>query len=87
MIRISRSDKDRLEKANLLKHRDKRKNQDPNYYVANREHMGRDKTYYVVEEPKIMVFLGLKKPSNNRNKKPYNNNSEYKQNYSKKPKT
>ena len=57
LIRVSRYDKDRLEKAGLLKH--KSKDQDPNFYVANREHTGRDKSYYVVENYDIMLFLGL----------------------------
>ena len=32
--------------------------QDANYTVTNREHVGRDKTIYVAEEPEIMLFLG-----------------------------
>lgn len=63
MIKITKTQKEALEKAGLIKYR-KVKNgievQSPNLYVANREHMGRDKTYYVVEEYKILQFLGLK---------------------------
>lgn len=63
MIRISKSEKEALEKAGLIKYRNTTKDgseiSPPNIYVANREHMSRSKTYYVVEEPKIMRFLGL----------------------------
>lgn len=78
MIKITKLQKEALEKAGLIKYR-KTKNgleiQSPNIYVANKEHLSRSKTYYVVEEPKIMKFLGLVKDKpyskfyNNKNKR------------------
>lgn len=62
MIKITKSQREALEKAGLIRYR-KVKNgievQAPNIYVANREHLSRSKCYYVVEEAKIMKFLGL----------------------------
>lgn len=58
---ISKRDMEKLRKAGLIK--EKTKNQDPNYYVANKQHT-KAKTYYIVEEYKIMVFLGYKKDKN-----------------------
>lgn len=59
MIRITRFQRDALESVGLLKYRRKGFNpQDQNFSVANKEHVSRDKTYYVVEEPEIMLFLG-----------------------------
>lgn len=58
MIKISKEERNNLEKYGLLKH--KRVGfhpQDPNFVVVNKEHVGRDKTTYVAEEPNIMVFL------------------------------
>ena len=60
MIKISRSQRDALESAGLLKYRRRGFNpQDQNFSVVNKEHVSRDKTYYVVEEPEIMLFLGF----------------------------
>lgn len=53
-----------LRKANLLKDRIIRDGsiiQDSNYYVANKEHMSRSKTYYIVEDYKLLKFLGYVK--------------------------
>lgn len=59
MIKISKSERDNLKRVGLLKDRKIGMNrQDANYTVANREHVGRDKTIYVTEEPEIMLFLG-----------------------------
>jgi hypothetical protein len=60
MIKISRSQRDALESVGLLKYRRRGFNpQDQNFSVVNKEHVSRDKTYYVVEEPEIMLFLGF----------------------------
>ena len=59
MIKISRSQRYALESVGLLKYRRRGYNpQDQNFSVVNKEHVSRDKTYYVVEEPEIMLFLG-----------------------------
>lgn len=89
MIRISKSQKEALENAGLIRYRkvkDGIEIESPNIYVANREHLSRSKTYYVVEEPKIMKFLGLwverpKKNKNNNKNKNFNNN--FNKNYNK----
>ena len=83
MIKISKGQREALENAGLIRYR-KVKNgievQSPNIYIASREHLSRSKTCYVVEEPKIMKFLGLWKD------KPYNKNKNHnnKNNYNKK---
>ena len=60
MIKISRSQRDALESVDLLEYRRIGNNhQDQNFSVVNKEHVSRDKTYYVVEEPEIMLFLGF----------------------------
>lgn len=60
MVKITRSQRDALESVGLLKYRRRGYNpQDQNFSVVNKEHVSRDKTYYVVEEPEIMLFLGL----------------------------
>lgn len=59
MLLISRRDKDKLENLGLLKHKRTGINyQDANFQVANREHPGRSKTYYVVENKEILTALG-----------------------------
>ena len=81
MIKISKSQRDALENAGLIRYRkvkDGIETESPNIYVANREHLSRSKAYYVVEEPKIMKFLGLwverpKKNKNNNKSKNFNN--------------
>ena len=84
MIRIDREDFDRLRKAGLIKF--KTTSSSPNFYICNKEHKGKSKTYYVVEDFKILRFLGrlpdTDKKNNNKNyKKPYNKN--YKNNSNK----
>lgn len=51
----------KLRKAGLIK--EKTRSGEPNYYVANKQHPSA-KTYYVVEEYKILIFLGYKKDKN-----------------------
>lgn len=85
MIKISKSQKEALENAGLIRYRkvkDGTEIQSPNIYVANREHLSRSKTYYVVEEPRIMKFLGLwvEKPKKNKNK---NFNNKFNKNHNK----
>ena len=59
MIKLSKYERKELERVGLLKNRQVGLNpQDANYTVTNREHVGRDKTIYVAEEPEIMLFLG-----------------------------
>lgn len=65
MIKVNKAQREALEKAGLLRHRITKNGkiiQDSNFYVANKQHCSRDKTWYVSEEYKIMVFLGLIKP-------------------------
>ena len=84
MIKISKSQKEALENAGLIRYRkvkDGIETESPNIYVANREHLSRSKAYYVVEEPKIMKFLGLwverpKKNKNNNKSKNFNKNKK-----------
>lgn len=78
MVKISRKQWEELNKAGLLQHRVTKKGKtvsDPNYYVANKQHNGNAKTYYVVETPKIMIALGYLKPKPNY--KPYVNNYKF----------
>lgn len=78
MIKITKSQKEALENAGLIRYRkvkDGVEIQSPNLYVANREHMSRSKTYYVVEEAKIMKFLGFWKDTPKKNKN-YNNKNK-----------
>ena len=63
MIKINRDDFDRLRKAGLIKF--KTHNSSPNFYICNKEHKGRSKTYYVVEEYPILKFLGRVKKNKN----------------------
>lgn len=77
MIKITKSQKEALENAGLIRYRkvkDGIEIQSPNIYVANREHMSRAKTYYVVEETKIMKFLGYWKDTSRKNKNHNNRN-------------
>lgn len=84
MIKISKSQREALENAGLIRYRkvkDGIETESPNIYVANREHLSRSKAYYVVEEPKIMKFLGLwverpKKNKNNSKNKNFNKNKK-----------
>ena len=80
LIRITKSEKEALENAGLIRYRKVKEGieiQSPNIYVANREHLSRSKTYYVVEEPKIMKFLGLWVDKPRKNKNHNNKNKNY----------
>lgn len=61
MIRISKTMRNELERVGLIKYKKIGYNaQDPNLVVTNREHVGKNaKTYYVVEEPEILIYLQL----------------------------
>lgn len=62
MIRITKQERDLLDKVGLIRYRRQFGNkilQDSNLVITNREHIGKNsKTYYIVEEPAIMKFLG-----------------------------
>ena len=86
MIKITKPQKEALEKAGLIRYRKVRNGveiESPNIYVANREHLSRSKTYYVVEEAKIMKFLGYWKDTGFKKNKNRNNNRNF-NNYKKK---
>ena len=60
MIRISRTEKEELDRLGLLRY--KKNGFDPveqNFVVANRTHKSRNKTYYVVEEQNILLKIHL----------------------------
>lgn len=59
MIAISNPQRKELEAVGLLRHRETRSNppQDPNFVVVNKEHRGKNKKTYVVEEFDVLVFL------------------------------
>lgn len=84
MIKITKSQRKALEEAGLIRYRKVKEGievESPNIYVASREHLSKSKTYYVVEEPKIMKFLGLwverpKKNKNNNKSKNFNKNKK-----------
>ena len=62
MIKISAEQMAALREAGLIKDKIVHGGnivQQNNYTTANKTHKGRAKTYYVVEEFKIMKFLGL----------------------------
>ena len=59
MILITKNERKALDEVGLLKYKKIGYNrQDQNFQVVNREHVGRDKSIYVTEEPEIMAFLG-----------------------------
>ena len=62
MIRITKQEREALDSVGLIRYRrqyGKNILQDSNLLVKNREHIGKNsKTYYVVEEPAVMKFLG-----------------------------
>lgn len=59
MILITKDQRAALDKVGLLKYKKIGINaQDQNFVVVNKEHMSRDKCYYVVESPEVMLFLG-----------------------------
>ena len=84
MIKITKSQRKALEEAGLIRYRKVKEGievESPNIYVASREHLSKSKTYYVVEEPRIMKFLGLwverpKKNKNNNKSKNFNKNKK-----------
>lgn len=61
MIRVSKSIRNELDKVGLLRYRKNGfSNVEPNIVVTNREHVGKNvKTYYVVEEPEILLYLQM----------------------------
>lgn len=86
MIKITKSQRKALEEAGLIRYRKVKEGievESPNIYVASREHLSKSKTYYVVEEPRIMKFLGfwVDKPKKNKN---HNKNKNFNNNYNKK---
>lgn len=61
MFPISKYEREKLDSVGLIQYRRVGRNpQDANITVANREHVSRDKTLYVVDEPNhgIKKFLG-----------------------------
>ena len=59
MILITKYERKALDEVGLLRYKRTGFNpQDQNFQVVNREHVGRDKSIYVTEEPEIMAFLG-----------------------------
>lgn len=59
MIKVSKYEREELERVGLLRHRKVGHNShDANFTVVNREHNGRSKKTYVEEDPEIMLFLG-----------------------------
>ena len=59
MILITKDERAALDNVGLLKYKKTGINaQDQNFVVVNKEHMSRDKSYYVVESPEVMLFLG-----------------------------
>lgn len=59
MICISKREREELERVGLLQHRRTGFNaQDANFTVVNREHLSRSKKTYVVEDEKILLYLG-----------------------------
>lgn len=62
MIKITKQEREELERVGLIRYRRQYGHkiiQDSNLVITNREHVGKNsKTYYVVEEPNILKFLG-----------------------------
>lgn len=59
MVKITKSEREALERVGLLRHKKVGYNAcDPSFYVANKEHTGRNKHTYIVESPEVMKFLG-----------------------------
>ena len=56
MKQISKKQKELLASVGLL--RDKRGTEEANYFVVNKTHGARAKSYYVMEENTILCFLG-----------------------------
>lgn len=58
--KITKEQWEELRKAGLIREKRKKNGiitQEPNFCIANRQHKSRAKTYFVVEEPRIMKFL------------------------------
>lgn len=96
--KISRQQWDELKKANLIKYRickEGRCVQEPNFYICNKTHKGSRKTYYVVEEKRILNFLkygtvkngGFKKHNNKFNGKNDDRQKVYQRNFKEKQNT
>lgn len=62
MKQINKSQKELLASVGLL--RDKRGAEEANYFVVNKTHGARAKSYYVMEENVILCFLGDFKSAN-----------------------
>lgn len=76
MIKITKSEREALEKVGLLRHKKVGYNAcDPSFYVANKEHTGRNKHTYIVEDSDVMKFLGYYERQNLQriNEKQYKN--------------
>lgn len=76
MIKITKSEREALEKVGLLRHKKVGYNAcDPSFYVANKEHTGRNKHTYIVEDSDVMKFLGYYEGQNLQriNEKQYKN--------------
>ncbi len=59
MVKITKTEREALERVGLLRHKRTGYNAcDPSFYVANKEHTGRNKHTYIVESPEVMKFLG-----------------------------
>lgn len=59
MIKITKSEREALERVGLFRHKKTGYDAcDPSFYIANKEHVGRNKHTYIVEEPEVMRFLG-----------------------------
>lgn len=57
MIAVTKQEKELLEDAGLLQLK-KHSFEDQNFVVVNKKHKSRQKNYFVVEEPEILLFLG-----------------------------
>lgn len=73
--KITKEQWQQLRKAGLIKERKTKEGmvvQEPNFRIANKQHKSRAKTYFVVEEPRIINFLEGKKTQKPffKNKKP-----------------
>ena len=62
MIRITKQERQALESVGLIRYRrqyGRQIVQDSNLVITNKDHVGKNcKTYYIVEEPNLMKFLG-----------------------------
>lgn len=59
MIAITKKERDDLQECGLLQFKKIGVvKEDANLYVANKTHNSRDKSYYIVETPEILKYLG-----------------------------